>query len=109
MDNIYRALFGAGIALLISGFSKTKFFFVAGLVPLFPTFALLAHVVVHQERSIEDLKSTILFGMLSLIPYFAYLLSMYFLVGRMPFWVSALSSVALWCVVALPLVYMWRS
>ncbi|MCS5931143.1 GlpM family protein [Klebsiella pneumoniae subsp. pneumoniae] len=36
---------------------------IAGLVPLFPTFALIAHYIVASERGIEALRATIVFGM----------------------------------------------
>ena len=34
-------------------FSKTKIHYIAGLIPLFPTFALIAHYIVASERGIE--------------------------------------------------------
>ena len=40
---------------------------------LFPTFALIAHYIVGKGRSVDDLKTTIVFGMWSIIPYFVYL------------------------------------
>jgi uncharacterized membrane protein (GlpM family) len=53
--------------------AKTKNYYIAGLVPLFPTFALIAHYIVGKGRSVDDLKTTIVFGMWSIIPYFVYL------------------------------------
>jgi membrane protein GlpM len=37
-------------------------------VPLFPTFALIAHYIVGTERSGADLQKTALFGLWSLFP-----------------------------------------
>ena len=68
---------GAAVVLLISILSKSKTFYIAGLVPLFPTFALIAHVIVAQEKGAEALKQTALFGIWSLVPYFIYLLVVY--------------------------------
>ena len=56
--------------------AKTKNYAIAGLVPLFPTFALIAHYIVASERGIEALRATIVFGMWSILPYFIYLLSL---------------------------------
>lgn len=43
-----KCMLGAGVVLIISILSKSKAFYIAGLVPLFPTFALIAHVIVYQ-------------------------------------------------------------
>jgi len=51
-----KCLLGALAVLLIQWQSGSRYFFVAGLVPLFPTFALIAHVVVGRSRSAADLQ-----------------------------------------------------
>lgn len=68
MDLVLKALLGGAIVVIIAALAKTKNYYIAGLVPLFPTFALIAHYIVGKGRSIEDLKATILFGMWSIIP-----------------------------------------
>ena len=83
MDLVFKAALGAGVVLLLAVLSKTRNYYIAGLVPLFPTFALIAHYIVGKGRSIADLKTTILFGMWSIIPYFIYLATLYVLVDRM--------------------------
>lgn len=45
-----KCTLGAAVVLLISVLSKSKAFYIAGLVPLFPTFALIAHVIVSQQQ-----------------------------------------------------------
>jgi len=97
---LLKAFLGALIVVLIDLVSRTRFYFVAGLVPLFPTFALVSHIVVAQRGSFF-LKNTALFGVYSLLPYLAYLLSVYFLAGRLPLWVVLSFSVAVWGVFAL--------
>jgi len=72
-----KCLLGALAVLLIALLSKSRSFFIAGLVPLFPTFALIAHYIVGTERSVADLRTTALFGLWSLIPYAIYLLAVY--------------------------------
>ena len=74
-----KCMLGAVAVLVISIFSKSKAFYLAGLVPLFPTFALIAHVIVAQEKGAEALRQTALFGLWSLIPYFIYLFLVYLL------------------------------
>ena len=103
-----KCIKGAAVVLLISILSKSKTFYIAGLVPLFQTFALIAHVIVSQEKGTEALKQTALFGMWSLIPYFIYLLMVYLLATRRSV-LSCLSVATLcWVIAAAGLVYGWN-
>ena len=72
-----KCLLGALAVLLIALASKSRSFFIAGLVPLFPAFALIAHYIVGSERSAADLRTTALFGLWSLLPYAVYLGGVY--------------------------------
>jgi len=76
-------------------------------VPLFPTFALIAHYIVGKGRSIADLKTTILFGMWAIIPYFVYLATLYVLVDRMRLEVSLALATVAWLMAATVLVTLW--
>ena len=103
-----KSLLGAAAVLIIAVFSRSKVFYIAGLVPLFPTFALIAHVIVSQEKGAEALRQTALFGIWSLIPYFVYLLLVYVLAEKMPLW-SCLGTAALgWTMAAAVLIYVWQ-
>ena len=62
------------IVIVIQLLARSKSFYIAGLVPLFPTFTLISNYIVGTERSPAELKQTVLFGMLSIVPYFSYLL-----------------------------------
>ena len=86
MGLVIKATLGALVVLLIGVLAKTKNYYIAGLIPLFPTFALIAHYIVASERGIEALRATIVFGMWSIIPYFIYLLSLWYFTGflRLP-------------------------
>ena len=90
-----KCLLGAAAVLVIALLSKSRSFFVAGLVPLFPTFALIAHYIVGVERSAADLRTTALFGLWSLIPYGVYLVVVYWLSVRL-----ALISTLAWATAA---------
>ena len=102
-----KSLLGAAAALIIALFSKTSNFFVAGLVPLFPTFALIAHYIVGSERSPGDLRATALFGLWSLIPYALYLLIVYWLSVRASLTATLLLATAGWIVAAAILLFAW--
>lgn len=58
MGLVIKAALGALVVLLIGVLAKTKNYYIAGLIPLFPTFALIAHYIVASERGIEALRAT---------------------------------------------------
>ncbi|VEF12653.1 protein GlpM [Pseudomonas fluorescens] len=107
MDLLFKALLGAAVVLLIAALSKTRNYYIAGLVPLFPTFALIAHYIVGKGRSIEDLKTTIVFGMWSVIPYFVYLATLYVMVDRLRLEASLAVAAVAWLIAATVLVTVW--
>lgn len=107
MELFLKALAGAGIVLLIQVLSRTKNFYLAGLVPLFPTFSLISHYIVGTERTIPELKATILFGVVSLIPYLGYLLSLYGLLDKCRFSTALVGATGVWLVMAIIAIVLW--
>lgn len=103
-----KCMLGAGVVLIISILSKSKAFYIAGLVPLFPTFALIAHVIVFQQKGAEALQKTALFGLWSLIPYAIYLVAVYVLATRMSMWSCLGVATLCWVVAAAGLIYGWK-
>ena len=103
-----KCILGAAVVLLISILSKSKAFYIAGLVPLFPTFALIAHVIVSQQQGAAALQKTALFGLWSLIPYFIYLLMVYVLATKMSMWSCLGVATLCWVVAAAGLIYSWQ-
>lgn len=102
-----KCLLGALAVLVIALLSRSRSFFIAGLVPLFPTFALIAHYIVGSERSAADLRTTALFGLWSLIPYAVYLLVVYWLSVRTTLTVTLASATLAWGVAAGALLLGW--
>ncbi|MBH3430513.1 GlpM family protein [Pseudomonas alkylphenolica] len=102
-----KACLGAAVVVILAALAKTRNYYIAGLVPLFPTFALIAHYIVGKERSLEDLKTTILFGMWSIIPYLVYLMALYLLVDRLRLEASLALATLAWLVAAGILVSLW--
>lgn len=103
-----KCMLGAGVVLIISILSKSKAFYIAGLVPLFPTFALIAHVIVFQQKGAEALQKTALFGLWSLIPYAIYLVAVYMLATRVSMWSCLGLATLCWVVAAAGLIYGWQ-
>nr|WP_256930362.1 GlpM family protein [Pseudomonas sp. D1HM] len=104
---ILKATLGAAVVIILAMLAKTKNYYIAGLVPLFPTFALIAHYIVGKGRSLDDLKTTIVFGMWSIIPYFIYLAALYVLVDRMRLELSLALAAVAWLIAATLLVSVW--
>ncbi|MCW8348879.1 GlpM family protein [Vibrio sp. ZSDZ65] len=103
----FKCLIGAMAVLLIAILSKSKSFFIAGLVPLFPSFALIAHYIVASERNMEALRSTALFGLYSLLPYAAYLIAVYHFSYFFSLTTTLVSAVLVWAVCASLLLAVW--
>lgn len=103
-----KCMFGALAVLLIALLSRTKVYFIAGLVPLFPTFALIAHYIVATERGMPNLRATALFGLWSLIPYAAYLVAVYVLSVRLSIVGTLTSAVMVWVLSAAILLCVWN-
>ncbi|HDZ55055.1 MAG TPA: hypothetical protein ENI17_16215 [Pseudomonas xinjiangensis] len=102
-----KCMLGALAVLAIALLSKSRSFYIAGLVPLFPTFAIIAHYIVGLERSPADLRTTALFGLWSLIPYALYLVAVLFLSTRYSLVTTLLSATLAWAVSASLLLIAW--
>ena len=107
MDLFLKAALGAAVVLILAALAKTRNYYIAGLVPLFPTFALIAHYIVGKGRTVADLKTTILFGMWSIIPYFVYLATLYVMVDRLRLEASLALAAVAWLMAATVLVSIW--
>ncbi|MFZ4285027.1 GlpM family protein [Variovorax sp. HJSM1_2] len=104
---ILKCALGALAVLVIALLSKSKSFFIAGLVPLFPTFALIAHYIVGSERSAAALRTTALFGLWSLLPYAVYLFAVYWFSVRLSLAHTLLVATGAWVAAAALLLLVW--
>ncbi|WP_419771267.1 MAG: GlpM family protein [Candidatus Marinarcus sp.] len=105
---LFKALIGALMVILMSVLAKTKNYYIAGLVPLFPTFALIAHTIVGLEKGQNELKVTALFGIFSVVPYLGYLISVYFFANKVTLWANLSISTLVWVILAFILILVWQ-
>ncbi len=105
---LIKCLIGALAVLAIALLSRSKVYYIAGLIPLFPTFALIAHVIVVQEQGVVALRKTALFGLWSLIPYAMYLLTVYLFATKLSAWMCLSIATIIWIITAAILVYLWQ-
>ncbi|MCL4121156.1 UNVERIFIED_CONTAM: hypothetical protein GTU68_064303 [Idotea baltica] len=105
---LLKCFLGAAAAVLvIAFFSKSKSFYIAGLVPLFPTFAIIAHYIIGADHHMQALRTTALFGLYSLIPYAAYLISVYYFSYKFTLaWTLSFATIV-WVVFAAILLLSW--
>jgi len=108
MNLIVKSLVGALMVLLIGLLARTRNYYIAGLLPLFPTFALMAHYIVGSTRGTAELKATIVFGMWAVVPYLAYLLALYWLVDRLRLVPALAGALLVWCMVTAAAVLLWN-
>jgi len=106
---LLKSLLGAIAVLVIALLSRSANFYIAGLVPLFPTFALIAHAIVGSERGADDLRTTALFGLWALIPYAIYLAFVVFLAGRLTLVGTLVTATLAWVLAASVLLWAWVS
>ena len=109
MDLLLKALIGAAVVIVIRLVARSPRPYLAGLVPLFPTFTLISHYVVGSQRPVSDLKATIRFGMVSLFPYCAYMMVLYVLVDRVRLFLALAGATLAWLLAAALLVKLWSA
>lgn len=104
----FKAFLGATVVVLMSFAAQSKNYVLVGLIPLFPTFAIIGHVIVHSEQGLEATRKTLLFGMFSILPYLAYLLAVYILIPRLSLLGSLSAGVFAWALSAGALIAVWH-
>jgi membrane protein GlpM len=109
MTLLIKAFAGAILVVALDYLSRTRNYFIVGLLPLFPTFALIGQYIVGTRRPVSELKSTLIFAMLSLIPYFIYLITVYLLVDKYKLVPSLITGVVMWFIVAFMLIFIWNT
>ena len=107
MALLLKSLLGAIAVLLISLLANSRHYYLAGLVPLFPTFALIAHYFVGSDQGPSALQQTALFGLAALIPYAIYLLCVYLLASKLSLVLTLTLATCVWLLAAALLLLLW--
>lgn len=103
-----KMLVGALMVLAIQLFAQSRFFYLAALAPLFPTFTLISHFLVSTQRSAADFKVALIFSMLGVIPHLIYTLVVFFSFSHIGLYKALLLGVVGWSVAAAILVFAWQ-
>lgn len=102
-------VFGTATIIAIILLGRTHLYYLTGLLPLFPTFSLIAHVNAAVEKSACEFKLVVLYGLFSLIPYAVYLGSVYLLVDILGPWKAMGVALAFWFIIAAVIFNFWSA
>jgi membrane protein GlpM len=104
-DLAIKAIIGAIFVIVVGLLMGTNVYFLAGLLALFPTFGLMAHYLAGTMGTTLQLKNVVVFGMWSIIPYFSYLTTVYFLCDKTNIYFSLGWGLIVWFIFAGLLVF----
>ena len=102
---LLNILVGVAIVVAMSLLARTEHSWLNGLIPLFPTFALIGQTTTWLSRGDGAAKDVAFVGFFALIPYFAYLAMIYWFAESLGFPRAAAIGVALWAAISGVIVY----
>ena len=103
-----KMLVGALMVLVIQLLTQTRFFYLAALAPLFPTFTLISHFLIGTQRSVTDFKIALVFSMLGVIPHLIYTVLVFFTFSYIGLYKALLLGMVGWLLAAAILVLVWQ-
>lgn len=108
MEMLLKAGIGAAAVLVISLLARSRNYFIAALIPLFPTFGIIAFYSLGRARSSAELEDAIVFGIFSLLPYLTFLLALLWLTRFITIEKALAAATLSWLAAALILVLLWK-
>lgn len=100
---------GATVAISLAVLARLELYYLMGLVPLFPAFALMAHTLLASGGNIVGLRMAAAFGLYSLLPYAIYLSTLLLLSHVTSPGLSVLLGLVGWLLAASLLVFAWNA
>ena len=100
MEMVWKGIVGGLVTAAIVWLSK-RGSTLPGILPLFPTFALVALLIVGAEGNNAGFREACIAGAKTLPAYLAFLAACYFAVGRIDYRLALLCGIAAWLIVAL--------
>jgi uncharacterized membrane protein (GlpM family) len=100
MDIVWKGIVGGLMTALIVWLSR-RGNTLPGILPLFPTFALIALLIVGAKNDTAGFREACLAGAKTIPAYLAFLAICYFTVGRVDYRVALLGGLVAWLAVAL--------
>lgn len=97
---------GIALVVLMSLLARTEHSWLNGLIPLFPTFALIGQTTTWLSRGNAAAQDVAFIGFFALIPYFAYLAMIYWFAEALGFPRAAAIGIGLWAAISGVIVYL---
>jgi uncharacterized membrane protein (GlpM family) len=105
---LVKAFIGAAVLVGVHYLTKTRHFYLAQLALSCPILSVIAHYSIGNERDAEALKQTLLFGMFCILPFLAYLVTLYWCSSWMKVAVALAVSNAAWLISGTAVVIVWK-
>jgi uncharacterized membrane protein (GlpM family) len=100
MDMVWKGIVGGLVTAAIVWLSR-RGNTLPGILPLFPTFALIALLIVGAKHDTSGFRQACIAGAKTIPAYLAFLAVCYFAVGRVDYRLALLGGLAAWFIVAL--------
>ena len=100
MDIVWKGVLGGLVTALIVWLSK-RGNVLPGILPLAPTFAIIALLAVGAKGDAGGFKTACLAGLKTIPAYVIFLVGCYFLIDKLDYRVAILGGLAFWLVAAL--------
>lgn len=96
------------IMIAIHYISKTKNYYISGLVLSFPGLSILAYYFMYLEQGVTKVRLTTHFAMLSLIPFAIFLFVLNLTLKKHTILISILTASAVWITLSTSLILIWN-
>ena len=96
------------VGIIIGLLTQSRFIYLAGLAPPFPTLSVIAHSLAFRQGGPPAVTIVAWFVILSILPYLAYLLAMVLLIDRLGFGKTLLAALGVWLAAAAFIVVLWN-
>jgi uncharacterized membrane protein (GlpM family) len=100
MDMVWKGMIGGLVTAVIVWLSR-RGNILPGILPLFPTFALIALLIVGAKGETAGFRQACIAGAKTIPAYLAFLAVCYFAIGRVDYRIALLGGLAAWFIVAL--------
>ena len=100
MDMVWKGIFGGLVTAAIVWLSR-RGNTLPGILPLFPTFALIALLIVGAKGDTGGFRQACIAGAKTIPAYLAFLAVCYVAIGRVDYRIALLGGLAAWFIVAL--------
>ncbi|WP_196605418.1 GlpM family protein [Pectinatus haikarae] len=108
MDLVIKCSISVILMIIIDYISKTKNYYVTGLVLSFPGLSILAYYFMYVEHGVSKVRETIIFAMASAIPFIIFLVVLYFTLKNYNIFYSILFSSLVWTAFSSVVIILWK-